>query len=49
MLLHRTFRTFWEAPLWGGPVDKVFACILAGSATLGVVLYNGACERATGA
>jgi hypothetical protein len=47
MLLHRTFRTFWEAPLWGGPVDRVFAIVLAGSATIGVVLYNGSCQRAT--
>jgi hypothetical protein len=46
LLAHHTLRTFWEAPLWGGPIDKLLACGLAGSAGLGVLLYNGSC-RAT--
>jgi hypothetical protein len=47
LLAHRTPRTFWEAPLWGGPVDRAFALLLLGSAAVGVLLYNEACQRAT--
>lgn len=47
LLAHRTLRTFWEAPLWGGPVDKALACLLAGAAAVGVLLYNGNGQRAT--
>jgi hypothetical protein len=47
LLAHRTFRTVWEAPLWGGPVDKVLACTLLLCAALGVLLYNQTSQRAT--
>jgi hypothetical protein len=47
LLAHRTLRSFWEAPLWGGLADKVLACVLVGTASVGVVLFNGSCQRAT--
>ncbi len=47
LLAHRTFRTVWEAPLWGGPVDRALACALVMAAALGVLLYNKSSQRAT--
>ncbi len=47
LLLHRTLRTVWEAPLWGGPLDRALACLLVLAGSVGVFLYNGACQRAT--
>jgi hypothetical protein len=45
LLAHRTFRTFWEAPLWGGPMDRAFAAVLILAATAGVVLFNQRSQR----
>ncbi len=47
LLAHRTFRTVWEAPLWGGPIDKALACGLVVAAATGVLLYNETSQRAT--
>ncbi|HWG47656.1 MAG TPA: hypothetical protein VN688_33135 [Gemmataceae bacterium] len=47
LLAHRTLRTIWEAPLWGGPVDKALACVLVLAAAMGVLLYNKSSQRAT--
>jgi hypothetical protein len=47
LLTHRTLRTLWEAPLWGGPVDKVLALALAFTAGAGVLLYNESGRRTT--
>lgn len=40
MLSHRTFRSLWNAPLWGGAADRTVAAVLFGSALVGVVLLN---------
>lgn len=47
LLAHRTFRTVWEAPLWGGPSDRALACVLVIAAAVGALLYNGTRQRAT--
>jgi hypothetical protein len=47
LLAHRTMRTVWEAPLWGGPFDKALACGLVIAAAMGVLLYNETSQRAT--
>jgi hypothetical protein len=47
LLAHRTLRTLWEAPLWGGPVDRALGCGLIVAAAAGVLLYNGTSQRAT--
>jgi hypothetical protein len=40
LLQHRTFRTLWNAPLWGGPTDRGLALLLFGAAFVGVILLN---------
>jgi hypothetical protein len=40
MLPHRTLQTLWDAPLWGGPADRILAVFVLGSATVGVVLLH---------
>jgi hypothetical protein len=40
LLAHRTFRTVWEAPLWGGPGDRAVACVLVVAALTGLYLWN---------
>jgi hypothetical protein len=47
LLADPSLQALWEAPLWGGPVDKILACVLAGAATIGVLLYNSTSRRAT--
>lgn len=47
LLAHRTLRTLWEAPLWGGPFDRALACGLVVAAATGVLLYNETSQRAT--
>ncbi len=47
LLAHHTLRSVWEAPLWGGPIDKALACALAAAAAAGVLLYNETSQRAT--
>jgi hypothetical protein len=47
LLPEPTLSTMWEASCWGGTVDKALACVLAGSALVGVWLFNQACQRAT--
>src|SRR5262249_46851502 len=46
LLPHRTPHTVWDAPLWGGPVDRGFACLLLLIAAVGAVLYNQGGQRA---
>ncbi len=46
LLAHRTFQTVWQAPLWGTPTDRAFACLLAGAALVGLVLANETVCRA---
>jgi hypothetical protein len=46
LLTHRTFRTVWEAPLWGGPVDRALACVLLVLALTGALLTNRCGQRA---
>ena len=40
LLPHRTLRTLWDAPLWGGSLDRALALVLLASAVAGVVLLN---------
>jgi hypothetical protein len=40
VLPHRTFRTLWEAPLWGEPADRAFALLVLVMGTVGVVWLN---------
>jgi hypothetical protein len=42
-----TLRAIWEAPLWGGPVEKILSCVLVVVAASGVLLYNETSQRAT--
>jgi hypothetical protein len=46
-LAHRTLRAVWEAPLWGGPTDRVLAWVLILAALGGVLLFNQTGQRAT--
>jgi hypothetical protein len=47
LLLDPTFLGVWESPFWGGPVDRILACVLAALAAVGVFLYNQTGQRAT--
>jgi hypothetical protein len=47
LLAHRTFRTIWEAPLWGGVGDRAIGCVLVAAAVAGLVLWNRGRQRAT--
>ena len=40
MLPHRTLQTLWDAPLWGGPLDRGLALVVLGSGLAGVVLLH---------
>ena len=42
-----TLVNVWQSSLWGGPVDRAFACVLLLAAAVGVVLYNQSGQRAT--
>jgi hypothetical protein len=46
-LAEPTLSNVWESSFWGGPVDKLLACILMVAAALGVLLYNQSGQRAT--
>ncbi len=37
----------WEAPVWGGPVDRGLAFLLIAAAAVGVVRYNACNQRPT--
>jgi hypothetical protein len=45
LLAHRTFHTIWDAPLWGGPVDRALACLLGVAGTVGILHYNKCGQR----
>jgi hypothetical protein len=47
LLSHRTLRTLWEAPLWGGATDRALAVALFLVGALGVVIWNFQRERAS--
>ena len=40
LLLHRTFHTFWKAPLWGSPPDRTLALVLLSGAVIGTWQLN---------
>jgi hypothetical protein len=46
LLPHRTFHTFWDAPIWGGPSHRLLALALFGSGSLGAVIWNQTRQRA---
>jgi hypothetical protein len=45
LLPHRTLQTLWDAPIWGGPADRILAAVLLGSAVVGVWLWNQTRQR----
>jgi hypothetical protein len=45
--IEATFANVWHSPLWGGPVEKAFICVLMLAAAAGVFLYNQNGQRAT--
>ena len=45
LLPHRTLGTLWNAPLWGGDVDRALAMLLLGSAFVGVLILNQSNRR----
>ncbi|HEY7428781.1 MAG TPA: hypothetical protein VH682_31410 [Gemmataceae bacterium] len=47
LLVEPTLWSVWQAPFWGGPVDKALACVLVLTAAMGVLLYNKTSQRAT--
>ncbi len=47
LLAHRTFRTIWEAPLWGGESDRVLGVLLVVTALIGLALWNRGGQRPT--
>lgn len=40
LLTHRTLRSFWDAPLWGGVADRALALFLFAAALSGLVMFN---------
>ncbi len=47
LLAEPTLGKVWQSSFWGGPVDKVLACVLVIAAAAGVLLYNQTGQRAT--
>lgn len=45
-LAHRTFRTIWDAPPWGGSTDRALGLVIVGLASLGVAILNQTNQRA---
>jgi hypothetical protein len=41
-----TFPNLWDAPIWGGPLDRVLICTLLPAAVMGLVIYNQTRQRA---
>jgi hypothetical protein len=47
LLEHRTIRTIWDAPLWGGETGRFLALILIASAAVGNIILHQTGERTT--
>jgi hypothetical protein len=45
LLPQRSFKTVWNAPLWGDEVDRALAMGLVGAAALGVLVFNQCKQR----
>ena len=45
ILAHRTFANVWNAPLWGGPADRMLTVCLMVSALAGVIILNQTRQR----
>jgi hypothetical protein len=45
LLPHRTLGTLWNAPLWGGEMDRAVAMLLLGSAFAGICILNQSNQR----
>jgi hypothetical protein len=45
VLPHRTIANVWNAPLWGGPADRLLMTILMLSALAGVIILNQTRQR----
>jgi hypothetical protein len=45
LLTHRTFRTFWAAPLWGDDSDRLLGLVLLAGAAIGVWILNETSQR----
>lgn len=44
-LTHRTFRTIWDAPLWGGPIDRTLGVAIFALALFGLFVLNQTNQR----
>ena len=40
LLPHRTFQTLWEAPIWGGSLERGLALAILASSMVGVILLH---------
>jgi hypothetical protein len=47
LLQHRTLGAIWNAPLWGGPSDRLLAILLMSAAAVGVIILNQTHQRCT--
>src|SRR5262249_29219748 len=45
VLTHRTFHTIWDAPLWGGPVDRALGLVIVVLALGGLIILNQTNQR----
>jgi hypothetical protein len=45
VLPHRTFRTIWNAPIWGEPADRFLAALLLAGALVGIGIMNQGPQR----
>jgi hypothetical protein len=47
LLPHRTPRTVWDAPLWGGTADRALVVALLAAGFTGIVIFNQRGQRGT--
>jgi hypothetical protein len=45
VLAHRTLANVWNAPLWGGPADRLLTVVVMSSALGGIVILNQTRQR----
>ncbi len=45
VLPHRNFVNVWNAPLWGGPADRLLTILIMASALVGVAILNQTRQR----
>lgn len=47
LLQQRTLSALWNAPLWGGPSDRLLLVVLLSAAAVGVLIFNQTQQRCT--